>query len=126
MSSGEWDHIRDTDTVFMQHPRSEAVGSCLGAAFKAKYGPEGYTQTDQAAWQAWMDHLNEERAEFVASGNLATLPDGEPAAQDVINGERGGRPAAAGPPPEAVAAAKAAGVPVAEDQIKAGKHRGEG
>lgn len=108
------DHIGDADTVFMRAPQTEAVGSCLGRAFKEVYAEQGYTQVDKAAFDAHMAKMDAEREQFMPGGRLAPLPDGEPEAQDIINAERkaGGKTASMSTP----MAAEPAGA----------KHRGEG
>jgi hypothetical protein len=89
MADEQYDHIGDTDTVFMRSPLNEGVGSCLGRAFKLVHGPNGYTQISQREWEEGMAKLDEERDQFAVGGRIAPLPDGEPEAQDVINAERG-------------------------------------
>lgn len=124
MANEQYDHILDTDTVFMQDPNDGSVGSCLGRAFKQVYARQGYTQVSQEAWEEHMAKLDAERDLFVVGGRIAPLPDGEPEAQDVINAERADGEAT----PQRTSLG--GGVDVPPDAPVAGgskaKHRGEG
>lgn len=81
-------NIGDTDTVFIKDPNDSSVGSCLGRAFKDVYATQGYTQVSKDEFDAHMAVLDAERDQFVVSGRLAPLPEGDLPAQDIINAER--------------------------------------
>lgn len=126
MPDQDYSHIEDTDTVFIKDPNDDSVGSCLGAAFRKVYAPQGYTQVDQAAWEAHMAVLNDEREKFVPSGRLAPLPDGEPEAQDIINAERAADTGGSTASISDAAASAGVTLPKAPNLAKRGRHAGEG
>ena len=97
----DYDHIGDAETVYITHPATEGVGTSSGKAFKEVWAPKGWTQTTREAYEAHLEVLREQVSAFVASPDAA-LPEGEPEAQTIINGERGA-------PPEGTAKAHAGG-----------------
>jgi hypothetical protein len=117
----QYGHIKDTDTVFMRN--AAGVGSCLGLAFKTVYGPQGYTQISPEEYQVGVDLMNEQRGDFVASGAVAPLPDGEPEAADIMRGDAEGTD----PGPSPAVLASESGVDTgAPARTSGGRHRGEG
>ena len=90
------DHVNDSDLVYIMSnvEGSEAVGSCLGKAFKEVWAPKGYTQATREQYEAHQAVLAQENAGFIANPE-ATMPPEGVSAQDIFHGVS---PSAAGRP----------------------------
>lgn len=83
-STQTYDHILDDHTVFMKSPVDESVGQAPGSAFKAVWGPKGWTQTTQEAFLEFSEGIMQQHTARYEAG-IAPLPEDVPEAQSVIN-----------------------------------------